>query len=197
VRRLARLVLTVCSTVSVLLLVAACVLWARSYRQEDTVFLQFDPLFGRGDGPCFSSVAGRTYFLYLMDNTDTPKPRPELEYSSKTAVPWLAGLIVRHKFLGFAAGTNPRRMNFFGSWPALVVIVPHYALCVASAFLPALRAVRWARARARSRRSPSACPTCGYDLRATPDRCPECGTTIVADRAARYKPVRGEVRSVS
>jgi hypothetical protein len=52
--------------------------------------------------------------------------------------------------------------------------IPHWALTVAFAALPA-RGLLSFRRRLQRRRA-GLCRACGYDLRATPDRCPECGT---------------------
>ena len=56
-------------------------------------------------------------------------------------------------------------------WTELVI--PWWYALVLTAVLPVL----WFSDRLRHRRRTrvGACPTCGYDLRATPDRCPECG----------------------
>ena len=55
---------------------------------------------------------------------------------------------------------------------------PHWYVLSATAILPALWLVRTVR---RARRTfKGACPSCGYDLRATPDRCPECGQQVVS-----------------
>jgi hypothetical protein len=56
------------------------------------------------------------------------------------------------------------------------LVVPHWAVVLALAVLPA--AWIWRRHRAglpARRRRRGLCPACGYDVRATPDLCPECG----------------------
>lgn len=57
-----------------------------------------------------------------------------------------------------------------GHW---VATVPCWFVALGTGALPAVRlgATRFRGSRALR----GACPSCGYDLRATPDRCPECG----------------------
>jgi hypothetical protein len=57
------------------------------------------------------------------------------------------------------------------------VQLPYWLVALLLAFTPGLLTVRWAYSKVqRALRPRYACPSCGYDLRATPDRCPECGT---------------------
>jgi hypothetical protein len=66
-----------------------------------------------------------------------------------------------------------------GSMVGTEVMLPHWLPCVVFALLPGFRLQHRLR---RMRPSNGACPTYGYDLRATPNRCPECGTTNINAR---------------
>jgi hypothetical protein len=57
-------------------------------------------------------------------------------------------------------------------YPSFAVLTGLPAMASATRFLHRRRRVR------------SACPSCGYDLRATPDRCPECGRAATRKEAA-------------
>ena len=161
-----RRLLNVLTALSLLLWVAVCVLWVRSYWVWDHVsrhvcaggawhvlaansnwgYVSFD--WGRhaaGDQP------PRTVRLRRSGPPRSPGPDPLWRRG------WTDYVVTRD---------GPYAMRHAAAhhgWLAGVLVA-----------LPAARAVGMARRRSRARTGKCLC--CGYDLRATPGRCPECGT---------------------
>jgi hypothetical protein len=73
-----------------------------------------------------------------------------------------------HRTIRFGAGSMTRYDT---------LMVPGWCIIALFAVLPLWRVILRRVERAKGDRlRRGACPTCGYDLRATPGRCPECGT---------------------
>ena len=173
-RRLARRLFTLCSFASLLLCVAVCVLWARSYFGEDALWAV-----GPGRNWELSSGGGELRFTASDTMVGWLPQRPaRWAYSRRPDLMPLVSLMylpdgfwARHGF----AWERP------GPWPHLLVAaVPHWFVVAASLLVPA--AFTLVRRRRRRRATVGGlCPVCGYDLRATPERCPECGTVPKSD----------------
>ena len=193
-----RRLLNLLTVLSLLMCVAVCVLWVRSYR---------------GCAPSsHDHLLGRSWWLlsfngwFMLDNT------PAVDRAWRDQAAWLAEAQTQAELNGrwireFPArpdkprhpyGPNESSRDATGagaraevetSAPAPPIrpqptvplhgtrrLVPHAIPAAIAVILPAIHLVGRYRAQRRQRRqSLCQCPACGYDLRATPDMCPECG----------------------
>lgn len=171
-----RRLLNLLTTLSLLLFMAVCVLWVRSYWAFEQVRYGRVPFAvsvnsqqGRCKAEWTTEWPGLSYGLVTQHNPLRPTHR------SAGSGYFLRDCTVRVGSFGCGRKAWP-----VGSPPAgtptlfTIVTAPHWALALVTAALPAVSLFRWYRSRRRPRAG--LCTTCGYDLRATPDKCPECGT---------------------
>jgi hypothetical protein len=164
---------------SLLLCVAACALWVRSYHWMDQLrwWLPRDTVLA------VYSDHGRVY-LAAARPLSHPKRGWEREARDVAGQPgvWERDADASNysvSLLGFGYA-NADGVEGIADFLRLVT-VPHGSLCLALAALPAARLARALRHRRHSRAG--LCLRCGYDLRATPGRCPECGEGVVSKPA--------------
>jgi hypothetical protein len=177
-----RRLFTILSVLSLLLCVAACVLWASSYAALRS--------WSFGDGRVVYSVGlyrGRwEAHRYVEDDPRFRYERPGVTYKSMPAaeadefgitVNLLAQLSGDLDFDRWGV----RVYHYAQPWTShrtYLLTAPAWPVVLLSGLMPAASAL--ARLRAVRRKRAGHCPTCGYDLRATPDRCPECGAVPAA-----------------
>ena len=175
-RRFARRLLRVCSTVSLFLCAAICVLWVQSYWRSVMVSLDVGTAraptlvgfeFGRGGlavGVRRVDMGGVTLpATYRRTLMVTDGPRHPLDAAPPDAM----------RLAGFSAGYFAE--TDMALWAACV---PCWFAALVTAGLP-VRTLLHAR-RLRIRSASRLCASCGYDLRASPERCPECGAASPA-----------------
>ena len=155
-----RRLLNLLTGLSLLLSIAAAVLWVRSYWRHDEWYARHHRLvlqLNTGDGALM--------VVWLVD-----------AYDQGSGVHWEALPTGAPVF-----SPRPLREFYFerhaDRWGSDWSVVFPLWCVTAAALMPAAVALLRRRARRRSR---GLCPTCGYDLRATPGRCPECGTMAPA-----------------
>jgi hypothetical protein len=174
-KRLARHLFTLCAAVSLLLCVAVCVLWVRSYSVMDIVAVR------QGENLADRLYSSRGSLALMME-----RPRPGGASDPSTLWGKLGRGSPQDFYVRYGWGTSEHMWGGFRYFADVTpyasrrdIVVPIWSLLVLTLPLPLVRL--WA---LRQHIRHGLCPTCGYDMRATPDRCPECGTVAPTKAAA-------------
>jgi hypothetical protein len=173
-RRLARRLFTLCSAASLLLCVAACALWVRSYRVAE--LLTHRATHGGATGFTERSLmlARGTAELGQFSSGGTLPARAALGFTRERFA--ASSVRLPRDTLAQRVGFGFRRLGTRG-WS---LSVPGWGVAGLALLPPALWLHRRRiERRRRARSSVGLCPACGYDLRASPRRCPECGVAVV------------------
>jgi hypothetical protein len=181
-RRLAHHLSTLCSAVSLLLCVAVCVLWVRSYWVADVV-VHWSP----AGIPISNTLWSTSGYLGLVRWEPPGHSSVRVQKRGLSYEHGPAGANDPSRFLGSRDSrrllgvayfdlTYTRANSPFAGVRERALLIPYWLLLAAFGPLPLVRLLSLSRRR-RAACAAGLCPNCGYDLRASPDRCPECGTS--------------------
>lgn len=162
---------TIIASLSLLMCVAICMLWVRSYRLTDIVACDPQDTPAGGSEWFARSETGAVYFahnMHLVNGFTSPGCR----WGANPVDPRIAGFRVNTNNGGFNLGSfglglyrSPNRLH-----SNTVIKLPHWSMALLFSLMP----TSWLFVR-RSRSPAGCCQSCGYNLRASPNRCPECG----------------------
>jgi len=173
-----RLLLNSLMVLSLIVCIAAAVLWVRGYWYVDVLAHNnagsvWIARLGAGEASLeferdpMSRVATFyqvTYSAFEFGTSDDFYLRYDPSRTTVIDLDWrLAGLLYHLEHHTWN-GARPTSSTRFG--------VSYWLIVLLTLLLPIWR-IRWSK-----RKPPGFCPKCNYDLRATPDRCPECGTLV-------------------
>ena len=189
-----RRLLNLLTALSLLLFVAVCVMWVRSYFAADQIGVANARAYVR----CAAIHGGS---LFVCSTNDAHR-QPDRRWQVRTVKPdvfaptaadlrtmgaerWsVAGII-------HFARDRVKSPSLSGAGYTLLVVPLWLPAAASGCFAIAAGALVF---RTRRRTRTGRCAACGYDLRATPARCPECGLPAPAPDARRAAGVAGWVR---
>ena len=160
-----RSLLNLLTALSLLLCVAVCGLWVRSYSVQDVI--QYVTAQGWQIAASSQGRIGCAFERGALADEDVLVNPLAWSTESPSEISASGAGVPTFDTLGFSLARVP---GYSSGHTTTFVTVPHWSIALLGMILPVWR---WG-GRGRKVR-PGHCPRCGYDLRATPGRCPECG----------------------
>jgi hypothetical protein len=177
-----RRLFTALVSLSLVALVATCVLWVRSYGRSDHLVWT-----GEHARHSVRSAPGHVVLGIYAGPAQMQAPRG-LHYERDEPTPATLELMTIYLLCADSTARVVHWEHGGFAWQQrrssrdLIVtgVAPFWSVSLASAAPPLLgwltMRLRSAVRRHRGEKTAGLCAVCGYDLRATPERCPECGT---------------------